>query len=206
MNTAIQTAVEVFNSKVLPVLKKWNYTVALTESSPTHVLWEFRWDNLASQIEVSFKKNTLLKTKETTAYVESLLISGGLYCSVNDPYKVNDEVIFQRLKNAVKGAIVFSCRRELERIHFCSEEAISKIWWKTETIEWVTKDCLYSCTLTVSLSKRRPSWRWVCKFGEYKPYTYCPMSLLCEITPNGTANPTEAFLKFLRSIVAEALL
>jgi hypothetical protein len=207
MSQAVQTAVEVFNSKVLPALKKWNYEVALVENEPNCVCWEIRWGDLAAHIEVRYRKRTKIDEDARITW-ESLLVWSGDYYSVNGAVVISREALLERLKNAVEAAIVFSCRRELERMCYGSKEkVISKVRWGTKTVEWVTKDQLYSCTLTVSLSKRRPTWRWVCKAGEFKPYTYCPLGLLCEIKPTDeVVNPTEAFLRFERAILLEALL
>jgi hypothetical protein len=207
MSQAVQTATEVFTSKVLPPLNKWNYEVALVENEPNCVCWELRWGDLAAHVEVRHTQRTK-RAREAIITWESLVVCGGSYCSVNPPLGISSKALFERLKNAVEAAIVFSCKRELERICYGSKEkVISKMWWRTKTVEWVTKDQLYSCTLTVSLSKRRPTWRWVCKAGEFKPYTYCPLGLLCEIKPTDeVVNPTEAFLRFERAILSEALL
>jgi hypothetical protein len=207
MSQAVQTAVEVFTSKVLPVLREWDYEVALVENEPNCVYWELRWNGFSGHIEV-LHTHRQKRTREALLTWESLIISGGCYRSVNDPLRVSSKALFERFKNAVEAAIVYSCRRELEEYyHSRKEEIVSRLWWKTATLEWVTKDRLYSCTLTISLSKRRPTWRWVCEAGEFKPYTYCPLSLLCEIKPtDGVVNPTEAFLRFERAILAEALL
>jgi hypothetical protein len=198
MNSPIQAAVEVFTSKVLPALRKWKYTVVLTRSSPTHACWEFRWDNLASYIEVRWEKMVLSKTKEAIAYQELVFVGKEFY----DPYTANSEVILQKFMDAVESAIVFSCMRELERIYFRSNEAVKGVWWKTRTVEWATRDCFYMCTLIISLSKSPPTWRWVCEFADPKS----PLKL-CELEPTEEiVNPTEAFLKFSRATIAEALL
>jgi hypothetical protein len=207
MSQAVQTAVEVFNSKVLPVLKKWNYEVALVENEPNCACWELRWGDLAAYVEVRHTQR-MKKTKEATVTWESLLVCGGSYCSVNDPLGISSKSLLEKFKNAVEAAIVFSCKQELEKVCYGSKEkVVSKMWWGTKTVEWATKDQLYSCTLAVSLSKRQPTWRWVCKSGEFKPYTYCPLGLLCEMKPTDeVVNPTEAFLRFERAILSEALL
>jgi hypothetical protein len=208
MSQAVQTAIEVFNSKVLPVLKKWNYEVALVENEPNCACWELRWGDLAAYVETRHTQRTK-RTKEATITWGSLLICGGSYCSANDPLRINTKSLFEKFKNAVEAAIIFSCKRELEKVYCGSkgEAVISRIWWGTKKVEWITKDQLYSCTLAVSLSKRQPTWRWVCKSGKFKPYTYCPLDLLCEIKPTDeVVNPTEAFLRFERAILLEALL
>jgi hypothetical protein len=207
MSQAVQTAVEVFTSEVLPVLKKWGYEVALVENEPTEVHWELRWGDLVAHVSVYHTQRTK-RTREATLTWESLVIRGGSYCSLNNPFGISSKSLFERFKNAVEAAIVYSCKRELEEVYYGSKgEVVSRVWWKTKTVEWVTKDQLYSCTLTISLSKRRPTWRWICESGEFKPYTYCPLGLLCEIKPTKeVVNPTEAFLKFERAIVAGALL
>jgi hypothetical protein len=139
--------------------------------------------------------------------LESLQIYGGGYWSASDPLGISSKSLFEKFRNAIEAAIVFSCKEELEKAYYGSKEKVaSKVCWGTKTVEWVTRDKLYSCTLAISLSKRQPTWRWVCERGEYNPYSSCPRSPLCEITPEEAVNPTEAFLKFLRAVVTDAFL
>jgi hypothetical protein len=196
MNPNIQTAVEIFNSEVLPALEKWNYTVTLSASDPTYAVWELRWGDWAPRIVVKWGKK--------------MVISSDLYRSVDDPKTVNSEVILQRFNGAVEAIIALFCRLELSRMCFLprSKGVVRLVHWKTkpEVVEWVTKEYLYRCTLSVSLSKHRPIWRWVCERGEFNPFSPSPMSPLCEITPEETVNPTEALLKFVKAVVIDAFL
>jgi hypothetical protein len=196
MSPTLQTAVEIFNSEVLPALEKWNYTVALLATDPTYAVWELRWGDWAPRIVVEWG--------------EKVIIYSDLYRSVDDPQTVNNEVILQRFKGAVEAAIALFCRLELSGMCFLprSKGGVRLVHWKTkpEVVEWVTKECLYRCTLTVSLSKHPPTWRWVCERGEYNPHSPSPMSPLCEITPEEKVNPTEALLKFLGAVVIDAFL
>jgi hypothetical protein len=206
MSPAIQTAIKVFNSKVRPALRKWKYGVALVENEPNHACWELRWGDLAAHVEVRYKKRTIMDEDAIITW-ESLLICGGNYCSINDRFGISSESLFKKFKDAVEAAVVFSCKREVERIcHGSKGKLISRSWWDTKTVEWTAKDQLYRCTLTISLSKRQPRWCWVCERGKYTPNSSCPTSPLCEIIPEETVNPTEAFLKFFRAVVIDAFL
>jgi hypothetical protein len=206
MSPVIQTAVEVFNSKVRPALRKWKYGVALVENAPNHACWEIQWGDLVAHVEVRHRKRTIMDEDARITW-ESLLICGGSYCSTSDFLGISSKSLVEKFKDAIKAAIVFSCKQELERIwHGSKEKVISMVRCGTGTVDWIIKDQFYSCMLKISLSKRQPTWRWVCQSGECSPYNYY-LTTICEITPTSEiVNPTEAFLKLERAIVVSALL
>jgi hypothetical protein len=211
MSPAIQTAVAVFNSKVRPALRKWKYEVALVENEPNCARWELRWNDLAAYVEVRHRKRTVMDEDAIITW-GSLLICGGSYCSTNDPLGISSKSLVKNFQNAVKAALVFSCKQELERIwseriwYGSKEKVIRMVRCGTGTVDWIIKDQFYSCMLEISLSKRQPTWHWVCQSGECSPYNYY-LTTICEITPTSEImNPTEAFFRLERAIVVSELL
>jgi hypothetical protein len=200
MNSVIQTAAEVFNSEVLPILEKWGYSVSVERDEPNRVAWEIRWGDWENKVEVELKASRKRVLGLHPTYLE---ISGGFYCIRCDPHQISKDTILRRLERAVEAALVSLSRGELMTVYYPSK-VLKNLWWMTRHTTWVTSnDYRYRCTLKISLSKRRPLWRWVCEFAEPER----PLKKLCELKPTEEViNPTEAFVKFSRATIAEALL
>jgi hypothetical protein len=200
MSEAVQTAVEVFNSEVLPILEKWGYSVSIERNEPNEVAWEIRWGDWKCGIEVELKVSHKRVFGVRPTYLQ---ISGGFYRAYCDPNQISKDIIFRRLKSAVEAALVFLSREELMKVYYYSK-VLKNLWWMRRHTTWVTSnDYRYRCRLKISLSKRRPSWRWVCEFAEPGG----SLRKLCELKPTEEViNPTEAFVKFSRATIAETLL
>jgi hypothetical protein len=200
MSQAVRTAVEVFNSEVLPILEKWGYSVSVERDEPNRVAWEIGWGDWKSKVEVELKASRKRVLGLHPTYLE---IGGGFYRIRCDPHQISRDIILRRLERAVEAAIVSLSREELMTVYYPSK-VLKNLWWMTRHTTWVTSNGYrYRCTLKISLSKRRPMWRWVCEFADPES----PLKKLCELKPtNEVINPTEAFLKFSRVTIAETLL
>jgi len=196
----IQTAKEVFNSEVLPILEKWGYSVSVERDEPNGVSWEIGWGDWKNKVEVELKASQRWVCGLHLSYLE---ISGGFYRIRCNPHEISRDTLFRRLEKAVEAALVSLSRGELMTIHYPSK-TLKNLWWMTRQTTWVTlNNYRYRCTLKISLSKRRPTWRWVCEFAAPES----PLKKLCELKPTEEViNPTEAFLRLSRATIAETLL
>jgi hypothetical protein len=197
----IQTAKEVFNSEVLPILSEWGYSVSLERDDSNRVSWEIGWGDWKNGVDVELKAS---RRRICGVYPSYLEISGGLYCIRCDPYGIGRDTLLRRLEKAVEAALVSLSRAELKEMSYSSKTLKYLNWCMTRHTTWVTQNGYrYRCTLKISLSKHRPIWRWVCEFAEPES----PLRKLCELKPaEEVVNPTEAFLKFSRATIVEALL
>jgi hypothetical protein len=197
MLETLEFARQVFETRVVPVLQKWGYSVVpVGQKSPYEVEWKLG-ERGGLRIKLLVDRNCC-----------GLLFFGGISQPTLEfgkkPITASD--ILSKLKYAVESEIVWQCRQQLAKL-FVANHAII-FYPQARLLEWEVRGVkFYSCSFSISL--RSGTWRWDCKSYPLKNpgVPDYEKGFPFRLTPtDDKPNPVSALLEVAKLSIAEALL
>ena len=197
MLETLKFARQVFETRVVPVLQKWGYSVVpVGQKSPYEVEWKLG-ERGGLRIKLLVDRNCC-----------GLLFFGGISQPMLEfgkkPITASD--ILSKLKYTVESEIVWQCRQQLAKL-FATTHAIL-FYPQTRLLEWEVRGMkFYSCSFSISL--RNETWCWK---GAVRPLknTGVPdydKGFHFQLTPTDKEpNPVSALIEVAKLSIAEALL
>jgi hypothetical protein len=196
----LEVARQIFETRVVPVLQKWGYSVvpAVEQNRAHEVEWKLG--------EEGGLKIKLLVDQNSDSC--RLLFFGGISRPTlqfrKKPITASD--ILSKLKYALESEIVWQCRQQLAKLFVANHAVI--FYPQVRLLEWEVRGVkFYSCSFSISL--RSGTWRWDCKSYPLKNpgVPDYEKGFPFRLTPtDDKPNPVSALLEVAKLSIAEALL
>ncbi len=200
MPDLLRLATEAFDAEISPLLTEWGFSVSVKTWNAPSVWWEIGWKELTYSI-----------TAEHLHGDTSLVLRGGYYMTTMVGEGIDDKASLQReilgkFKYLLEPAIIYLTKQEVKHLFG------KTIWFfgarrseqTRNLLSWGVGRYYASCRLSLMLRRRR--WRWHCSLYQA---VRGKVDFLSEhyMTPaDGTLNPAEALLQFVKKMVAVATL
>ena len=197
MLETLEFARQVFETKVIPALQKWGYSVVPVERKrPYEVEWKLGEEG-GLRIRLLVDRNCC-----------GLLFFGGISRPMLEfgrkPITASD--ILSKLKYAVESEIVWQCGQQLAKLFVSAPAAI--FYPQARLLEWETK-CgkFYTCSFSISLQKETWCWKGTVYPLKRTGVPDYERGFPFRLTPTDKEpNPVSALLEIAKLSIAEALL